>query len=73
MLKHYVTYYYPIGFFGEHRIEEIESWDIASARARARPMGGHLATKFSFTTKYRRQDAMDSKEIDHSPLYDISE
>lgn len=70
--ENFVTFYSPGTFVHEETTKVIESWDIAKAkrmaqeiveRYRARPFG------FRFTTRARKEDELDSRVVDTSPMY----
>ena len=72
MQKHFVNFYSPGTFVAETTTEEIDSWDVDKAceiaggiheRYGATPYG------FSFETRERKDDELDSKVIETSGMY----
>lgn len=72
MKKHFVTFWSPGTFCPEESTMPIESWDIKTAlemasgineRYNARPFG------FSFSTRSRGPEDLDSKQTAKSPMY----
>ncbi len=72
MKKHYVTFYSPGTFVAEQTTKEIESWDFDVAVAMSKSISERYnATPygFVFTTRERKAEDFDSKEIDRSGTY----
>ena len=72
MEKHFVIFYSPGTFVAETSTKPIESWDVNKAigmvkeikeRYNATPFG------FRFSTRARKDDELDSKEITRSNMY----
>jgi len=72
MKKHFVTFYSPGTFVSEQTMESIDSWDVEKAvemskhiweRHNAKPYG------FRFTTRERKDDELDSIQIETSGTY----
>jgi hypothetical protein len=72
MKKHFVVFYSPGTFVHEESSIEIEKWDVEQAMKMADSITERNAATpfgFYFTTWGRSVDDLDSKEIDHSPMY----
>ncbi len=72
MQQHYVTFYSPGTFVSEENVVAIDSWNVNEAIAMARTiLQRYNATPygFKFTTRSRKDDELDSKTTDHSPIY----
>lgn len=72
MVRHFVTFLSPGTFVSEATEKPIDSWNVDAAvemakdiceRHGARPYG------FKFTSRGRKDDDLDSKVIDTSPVY----
>lgn len=67
MTKHYVTAYLPGIMVSEEITKEVKNWhDITDAKDWA---SKNNAYAFRFTTRYRGDNDLDSREIDKSGLY----
>lgn len=69
---HFVTFYAPGTFVAESTTREIDSWDVEKAMEMARGMKMRYNAApygFRFTTRARRDDELDSRQIDQSPFY----
>jgi len=72
MEKHFVTFYSPGTFVDEESTYPIKSWDVEEAKKKAKSITErHNATPygFQFTTRARKDDELDSREVAQSPLY----
>jgi len=72
MKKHFVTFLSPGTFISEETTREIESWDVAAAKAIAKEIlerHGAVPYGFFFTTRSRAADDFDSKESARSGTY----
>lgn len=72
MQKHFVTFYSPGTLFAETSSQPIDSWDVPTAVDMARRVKErHGATPygFRFTTRERKDDELDSKQIGQSAMY----
>lgn len=72
MKKHFVTFYSPGTFVAEETTKEIKSWDVDLAVAMSKSiLERYDATPygFVFTTRERKSEDFDSKEIDRSGTY----
>lgn len=70
--KHFVTFFSPGTFVAEQSTQEIESWDVKEACARAKKITErHGATPygFQFSTRSRGPNDLDSKISATSPMY----
>ena len=70
--KHFVLFVSPGTFFNEERMIPIDSWDVDRAVEMARDVvERHGATPFAFcfVTKGRKEDELDSREIERSGRY----
>ena len=72
MKKHFVTFYSPGTFFSETTRKPIDSWDVDIAIELAGKIKErHSATPygFSFSTRERKNNELDSSVIEKSPMY----
>ncbi len=72
MRKHYVEFFSPGTFVAESTTQEVDSWDIDTAKKMASKITErHEATPygFQFVTRERGAKDFDSKEVKRSPLY----
>jgi len=72
MEKNFVTFYSPGTFVAEMSEHPIVSWDIEKAKDMARGIKeryGATPYGFSFSTRGRSNDELDSKLIKKSPMY----
>lgn len=72
MEKHFVTFYSPGTFLHETVTLPIEEWDVEQAVEKARSITmRHGATPFgfSFSTRTREDNELDSRETKSSPMY----
>jgi len=72
MKQHFVTFLSPGSFVHEETTKPIDSWDIEKAKEMARNIKErHGATPFAFvfTTRSRKDDELDSREVKRSGRY----
>jgi hypothetical protein len=72
MKKDFVIFFSPGTFVAEQTQKEIDSWDIEKAKEMARSIKeryGATPYGFCFTTRERKDDELDSKEIKRSGMY----
>ena len=72
MKKHFVTFYSPGAFVSEQTTEPIDSWDVEKAVEMSKHIKElHNATPygFRFTTRERKDDELDSIQIETSGAY----
>jgi hypothetical protein len=72
MEKHFVIFFSPGTFVAETTEKPIESWDVDKATEMARSIKERYdATPygFCFTTRARKDDELDSKEVKRSGMY----
>jgi len=72
MHQHFVTYMSPGTMFPETTSRTVNAWDSAKAAEAARGIKErHGATPygFYFTTRARKEDELDSREVARSPVY----
>lgn len=70
--KHYVTFYSPGTFVAEESTREIDSWDVAKARAMADSIVERYGAQpygFQFSTRARGANDFDPKEVARSPMH----
>lgn len=70
--QHFVHFYSPGTFMSEESVQPIDNWDVEEAKRRAATvLERHGATPygFSFTTRGRGPDDLDSKVTARSPRY----
>ena len=75
MQKHFVTFYSPGTFIAEMTEEPIDSWDVKLAEKRAKKITERYNAKpygFSFSTRSRNADELDSKVTATSHMYYLS-
>ncbi len=72
MQKHFVNFYSPGSFFAEQSTMPIPSWDVEQAKELAHGVKeryGATPYGFSFSTRARGSDDLDSKEVARSAMY----
>lgn len=72
MQKHYVTFYSPGTFVSEQTTREVDSWNVEAAVEMARTIVERHGAKpyaFRFTTRGRKDDEFEPRELDSSGLY----
>ena len=72
MKKHFVIFYSPGTFVSEESSKPIQSWDTKEAIKLAKDIKerhGAAPFGFQFTTRERKEDELDSKEIKRSNMY----
>jgi hypothetical protein len=70
--KHFVIFFSPGTFVAETTEKPIESWDVDTAKEMARGIKeryGAIPYGFRFTTRARKDDELDSKEVKRSGMY----
>lgn len=75
MKAHFVTFYSPGTFVAEETTKPIDEWDVAEARAMAAKITERYHAHpygFVFTTRERRDNDLDSKEVARSGIYYLS-
>ncbi len=73
--KYFVTFYSPGTFVAETDIQEIDSWNVEEAKRRAKKIKqrhGAIPYAFSFSTRTRGPDDLDSHVAYTSPYYFIN-
>jgi hypothetical protein len=74
MQKHFVIFFSPGTFFAEETELPIDSWNVEKAKAMADTVvERYNATPwgFCFTTRERKDDDLDSREVKRSPVYHL--
>ena len=74
LTAHFVTFYSPGTFCAETTTKPIDGWNVDDAVAMAALITERHAAKpygFRFTTRGRKDDELDSKELEASPMYYI--
>lgn len=72
MEKHFVTFFSPGSFVSETVQRPIDSWSVDVARSMIGDLfktPNYQPYGFSFSTRGRSEDDLDSKVIDSSPVY----
>jgi hypothetical protein len=72
MIKHFVVFFSPGTLFAEATEKPIDSWDVEEAKKKAiniKERHGATPYGFCFTTRERKNDELDSKEIKRSGTY----
>lgn len=72
MKAHFVSFYSPGTFVAEQTTYPIDSWDVESAKKKAREVKeryGALPYGFRFTTRGRNDNELDSTVLSTSPMY----
>lgn len=72
MEKHFVIFYSPGTFVSETDEKPIDSWDVKTAKKMAEDIHqrhGAVPYGFRFSTRGRKDDELDSKEIKSSGFY----
>lgn len=72
MQQHFVTFYSPGTFVDETTSKPIDSWDVDKAKEMARAITERYSATpfaFSFSTRGRKDDELDSRELATSPMY----
>jgi len=75
MQKHFVTFMSPGTFVAEQTEKPIDSWDVKTAQEMAEKITERYGAKpycFYFTTRERKNNELDSREIKRSPKYYLS-
>jgi len=70
--KHFVTFYSPGTFVSETDTKPVDSWDVQQAIEMAKSVHqryGATPYGFSFSTRHRGPDDLDSKEVARSNFY----
>lgn len=70
--QHYVTFYSPGTIVSEQTAKPVEAWNVDEAVAMARGIKerhGALPYGFAFSTRGRKADELDSREVARSPFY----
>ena len=70
--QHFMTLYYPGSFFAETSSVPVDNWDLTSALRKIRQdhnKGGWRPWAFSFTTRGRSAEELDSKVTETSGTY----
>ena len=72
MQKHFVVFSSPGTFVHEETTKEIDSWDVGKAIAMSKEITERYGSKpfgFRFITRSRKDNELDSKQIDQSGMY----
>lgn len=72
MTQHFVTFYSPGTFVSEDTTKPIAKWDVATVKRMARKITeryGATPYGFQFSTRQRREDELDSREVNRSGMY----
>jgi len=72
MKKHFVIFFSPGTFVAEQSSKPIDSWDIAKAVEMSKDIKeryGATPYGFCFTTRERKDDELDSHEVERSGTY----
>lgn len=72
MQKHFVIFFSPGTFIAEITTKSIDSWDVKQAVKMSKAIKERydaLPYGFCFTTRERKDDELDSKEIKRSGIY----
>jgi len=72
MIKHFVIFFSPGTLFAEQTQKSIDSWNMNEAIKMARNIKERYEATpygFCFTTRERKDDELDSKEIKRSGMY----
>jgi hypothetical protein len=72
MTQHFVTFYSPGTFVSETTTKPIAKWDVATAKRMARKITERFNASpyaFQFSTRTRRKDELDSREVKRSGMY----
>lgn len=75
MKKHFVTFLSPGTFVAEQNVEEVESWDVDSAKRRAEVITQRYSATpygFYFTTMERGEEDWMPKQTAKSPMYYVN-
>ncbi len=76
MKKHFVTFYSPGTMFPETSRRPIDSWDVDTAIELARNIKerhGAVPYGFMFSTRERKNDELDSSQIESSSMYYLAQ
>lgn len=72
MKKHFVTFLSPGTFFSEQSERPVKSWDVDAAKGMAasiKERHNAIPYGFYFTTRERKDNELDSREVKRSGMY----